>query len=98
METLEKKLGQNVPTLVAFMKVGHQDVVDLKYEADDLKKEFKDKMNIMLIDGSFNTPLLKKYKIEHFPSWVLYSGKKEVWRAEGMQPLSKLTAAVKGFI
>lgn len=98
METLEKKLGQDAPVLVAFMKVGHQNAVDLKFEADDLKKEFKDKINIMLIDGSFNAPLLKKYKIDHFPSWVLFKGSKEIWRAEGMQPVDGISAAVKGLV
>lgn len=98
MEKFEKKIKDPVSTLVAFLKVGHQNAVDVKFVADNVKHALKDKLSIVLIDGSFNEPMLKKYKVAHFPSWILFNSGKEVWRAEGMKNSAEIEEAIKSLV
>lgn len=98
MEKFERKIKDQAPILVAFLKVGHQNAVDVKFVADKVKHALKDKVSIVLIDGSFNEKMLTKYKVAHFPTWILFKNGKETWRAEGMKTPAEIEESIKSLI
>lgn len=94
MKTLKKLLSSSKPTLAVFMRIGGQNASIVKYEVDELKKKFSDKVEFLKVDASFDRNITETYKIEKYPTWVLFDGKKESWRAEGPRPVETIAEAI----
>lgn len=76
----EKCLEEGRPVLLAFLHAGRQDAVEVKYIIEDFRKKYGDKATFLMVDGSYNHPLARKYKIDTYPTWVMFKNGEEVWR------------------
>ncbi len=94
----EKCLSSGKPVLLAFLHAGRQDAVEVKYIIKDLRKKYGDKAEFLMVDGSYNHALARKYKIDTYPSWVLFKDGKEVWNAGGIKSFDAVDESVSGFI
>lgn len=94
----EKCLVSGKPVLLAFLHAGRQDAVKVKYDIEALRKKYGDKALFLMVDGSYNHELARKYKIDTYPSWVLFKEGQEVWRDGGSKKFETIDESVNGFI
>ncbi|MBD5201443.1 MAG: thioredoxin family protein [Bacteroidales bacterium] len=94
----EKCLADGRPVLLAFLHAGRQDAVKVKYDIKELRDKYGDKATFLMVDGSYNRPLARKYKIDTYPSWVLFKDGQEVWRDSGTKNAEAIEESVNGFI
>lgn len=89
MKTFEEKIKETVPTLVAFLHNGSQDVVEVKYLSQELKEKYGDRANITRVDDHHGK-LKLAYKLEEYPTWIVYKEGQELMRESGRKSLSQL--------
>ena len=94
----EKCLESGKPVLLAFLHAGRQDAVEVKYDIEKLRKKYGNKALFLMVDGSYNHEMARKYKIDTFPSWVLFKEGVEVWRDGGTKKFEAIDESVNGFI
>lgn len=83
MKRLEEIIKESEPTLVVFQHAGNQDAVDTKYLVESLSHAFEGKARIVRIDASFDGNLKEHYKLEDFPTWILFKQGQELMRESG---------------
>lgn len=83
MKHLEKTINESVPTLVAFVHAGKQDVVEVKYLVDELRQKYAGKANIVRFDNSFNNRISQHFKIHEYPCYILFKYGNELMRESG---------------
>lgn len=90
MKTFEEKIKASVPTLVVFQHAGNQDAVEVKYLIQDLRAKFGDKANIERVDSSYNGQIKVRYKLEEYPTWILFKEGQELMRESGRKTAGQL--------
>ena len=95
MKTLRRTLESELPTLAVFMRIGGQNASEIKHQVDDIRSKFAGKVNLIMVDTSFDEATASEFKISKYPTWVIFSGKTEKWRAEGHQTLDAISKAVR---
>ncbi|MBD5203696.1 MAG: hypothetical protein HDS82_02330 [Bacteroidales bacterium] len=95
MNRFERTLRETVPTLVVFMHAGEQDAVEVKYLTEELKGKYGDRLHIVRADGSHNGEIKMKYKLEEYPTWILFKENQELMREAGNKKLSDLCDMVE---
>lgn len=94
----EKCLASGKPVLLAFLHAGRQDVIEIKDIVKKLRDKYGDKAEFLMVDGSYNDHMAKKYKIDTYPSWVLFKGGEEVWNGGGIKKFQTIDESINGFI
>lgn len=98
MITFEKRISEGTPSLVVFMHAGHQDAVEIKYLAEEMRKKYGDKINLMRVDASYDHRLKKQYDIRAYPTWILFKRGEELMRESGHKTVGQLSEMVdRGF-
>lgn len=98
MKTFEEVLKGSVPTLVVFIHAGQQDAVDIKYNMEDLRKKYGDKINIMRVDGSYDHRLAHQYDLRTYPTYILFKESQELMRESGDKSVTELSEMIeRGF-
>lgn len=90
-ETIKK----DTPSVIVFIRAAAQDAVEVKYLAEDLQKEFGDKVNIQRVDISFNHDIADEYRLSEYPTWILFKEGQELMRESGRKTLGDLSDMVK---
>ena len=90
MKTFEEKIKASVPTLVVFQHAGNQDAVEVKYLIQDLRAKYGDKANIERVDSSYNGQIKVRYKLEEYPTWILFKEGQELMRESGHKTAGQL--------
>ena len=62
---------------------------------DSLATSKQLQFHLVKIDGGEQTEISKQLKVEAFPTFVVYKGSKEVWRASGMVEAKELAQQLK---
>ncbi|MDE6410284.1 MAG: thioredoxin family protein [Muribaculaceae bacterium] len=94
----EKCLESGKPVLLAFLHAGRQDAVKVKYDIKKLRDKYGDKALFLMVDGSYNHELARKYKIDTYPSWVMFEEGREVWRDGGTKEFEAIDESVNGLL
>lgn len=94
----EKCLAENRPVLLAFLHAGRQDAVKVKYDIKKLRDQYGDKATFLMVDGSYNHELARKYKIDTYPTWVMFMDGREVWRDGGTKKFEAIHESVDGLL
>lgn len=89
MKPFELKIKENIPTLVAFLHNGSQDVVEVKYLSEELKAKYGNKANITRVDDHHGK-LKLAYKLDEYPTWIVYKDGQELMRESGRKSLGQL--------
>lgn len=95
MKTLRSKIKESVPTLVVFQHAGNQNAVDVKYLINSLRAQFGDRVNIERVDASYNGNIKMEYKLEEYPTWILFKEGQELMRESGHKTEAELADMVQ---
>lgn len=95
MKTFEDRLKESVPSLVVFQHVGSQNAVDVKYLIDYLRKEYDGRANIISFDASYNGQAKVRYKIQEYPTYILFKEGQELMRESGLKTQAQLEDMIK---
>ncbi|MDE6644969.1 MAG: thioredoxin family protein [Muribaculaceae bacterium] len=95
MKKLEEKLAGKIPSLVAFMHAAEHDAVDVKYITEELRAIYGDKVNIIRVDSSYNRPVIRKYNLNAYPTWILFKEGQELMRESGEKTVNQLSQLIE---
>lgn len=95
MKKLEEKLAEKTPSLVAFMHAAGNDAVDVKYITEELRAIYGDKVNIIRVDSSYNRPVIRKYNLNAYPTWILFKEGQELMRESGEKTVNQLSQLIE---
>ncbi len=90
MKKFEKKIKESIPTLVVFQHAGNQDAVEVKYLLQELEAKYGDKLNIERVDASYNGEYKVHYKLQEYPTYILFKEGDELMRESGKKKLAQL--------
>lgn len=95
MNRFEKTLRETVPTLVVFMHAGEQDAVEVKYLTEELRAKYGDRLHVVRADGSHNGEIKVRYKLQEYPTWILFKENQELMREAGIKNIAELSDMVE---
>ncbi len=90
MKSLTEKIRESVPTLVVFQHAGNQDAVEVKYLLQELRAKYGDRVSIVRVDASYNGEYKEHYKLEEYPTYILFKEGQELMRESGKKTLGEL--------
>ncbi|MDE6480116.1 MAG: hypothetical protein K2L45_07570 [Muribaculaceae bacterium] len=93
MKTFDKAIKESKPTLVVFLHHGGQDVVEVKYITDGIKSKYADKANVVRADDTYGK-LKVEYKLEEYPTYILFKEGQELMRERGRKTESQLSEMI----
>ncbi|MBD5206844.1 MAG: thioredoxin family protein [Bacteroidales bacterium] len=94
----EEKLNSGKAVLLAFLHAGKQDAVDVKYILKELSDKYGDKLETIKVDGSYDHELLRKYKVDTFPTWILIKNGEQLWNGNGIKKVETIDESINAFI
>ncbi|MDE6272645.1 MAG: thioredoxin family protein [Muribaculaceae bacterium] len=94
MKTFQSRIDEGIPSLAVFIHAASQDAVEIKYLAEDLRKHFGERINIMRVDASYDHRLKKQYDIKAYPTWIVFKDGQELMRESGHKTLDELIKLV----
>lgn len=98
MKDLDKMIGGVEPTLVEFYAPWCPHCQRMMPVMNEVIERFKDKANVVQIDGDQNAALCETYKVRSYPTFILFKEGQEVWRDGGEKPYSELADMLHRFI
>lgn len=88
-------LSSTAPTLVEFYGAGKAEDAEVMVR---LKNEFEGKANVLTIDGTENQELMKTYKVDTYPTFLLFKDGQVAWRDSGRKGFDELRHMIEDFI
>ncbi len=95
MKKFEEVIHESKPTLAAFMHAAEHDAVEVKYLTEELRKKYADKANIARVDTSFNRQMIEKFRLNTYPTWILFKEGQELMRESGNKTVTELSELVE---
>lgn len=93
MKTFEEKIKESIPTLVVFIHHGSQNAVDVKYLTDSIRTKYEGKANVVRADDPYGQ-LKVKYRLEEYPTYILFKEGQELMRESGVKTEEKLSELI----
>ena len=90
MKSLVEKIKESIPTLVVFQHVGEQDAVEVKHLLDDLRAKYGERAAIISVDASYNGHYKMYYKLNEYPTYILFKEGQELMRESGKKSQAEL--------
>lgn len=91
MKTFEEVISETTPSLVVFIHAGQQNAVDIKYDMEEIRKKYGNKLNVLRVDSSYDHRVAKKYSLSQFPTYVLIKQGEELMRESGKKTVTELS-------
>lgn len=88
-------IKESKPSVIVFLHAAQQDAVDVKYIVEALKAEYGDRVNVQRVDISYNHELADEYRIDAYPTWVVFKDGQELMRESGLKTVDELSAMVE---
>lgn len=89
MKKFEEIIKESIPTLIVFQHPGNQDAVAVKYLTETIRAKYNGKANIHRVDDTHGQ-LKVKYRLEEYPTWILFKKGEELMRESGNKTESQL--------
>ena len=96
--TLSAALSEPRPTLVEFYADWCPHCRRMKPIVDELRQIVSNKVSIIQIEGDGNPGLMDQYRVNSYPTWLLFKNGQEVWRDGGEKPLGDLRDMIDRFV
>lgn len=96
--SLKEYLNETKPLLVEFYNPDKECCRAMEHVMTDLRKRLADKANILQINGTENEDLMAQYKIDTYPSYIIFKDGAEVWRDSGRKPVQELEHMMREFV
>lgn len=97
-KTLIEYLGESKPLLVEFYNPGKECCREMEQVITELRTRTGDKANILQIDGRKSPTLMSEYKVDTYPTYILFKDGAEAWRDSGRKPVQELENMIRRFI
>lgn len=94
MKTFEDRIKEGIPSLAVFIHAASQNAVEIKYLAEELRRHYGDRINIMRVDASYDHILKRIYSINAYPTWILFKDGQELMRESGHKTIEELIKMV----
>ena len=88
-------IKESKPSLIVFLHAAQQDAVDVKFLVEDLKAKYGDRINVQRVDVSYNHELADEYRLNAYPTWILFKDGQELMRESGFKTIDELSALVE---
>lgn len=88
------KIKETIPSLVLFVHESEQNEEDFKKLEDDIKNKYGNKLNVVRVDVSYDRHLIKEYKINEYPTWILFDKGEELMRESGCKSFNDLVEMI----
>lgn len=95
MKTFKEVISGTVPSLVVFIHAGQQNAVDIKYDIEELRKKYGDRINILRVDSSYDQRVARNYNLSKFPTYVLIKEGQELMRESGDKTVGELSEMIE---
>lgn len=83
MTDINEAVNGSVPALLEFYASWCPHCQRMMPVVEELKKLYEGRVDIIQIDGDAHEDLMDECGVKTYPSWVLYKGGREIWRAKG---------------
>ena len=87
-------IKEGTPTLVLFIHADIKDNADLKYLEENIKNKYVNKLNFEKVDVSYDRHLIEEYKINEYPTWILFEKGEELMRESGEKSFNELAEMI----
>lgn len=98
MTDFQTALNEAKPLLLELFSPRCSHCVNMMPVVDELREKIGDKANIIQLEGRENKDLMRRYKVDAYPCWILFKDGQIVWRDYGEKPLSELEREVLNVI
>ena len=95
MKSFVEKIKETIPTLVVFQHSGHKDAADVDSLIQKLREEFAGRANIERVDASDDGEYKVHYKLEEYPTYILFKESQELMRESGKKTQSELEEMIQ---
>lgn len=90
----EDRIKESTPSLIIFLHAAEQDAVEAKFLAEKVEEKYGDRLNVQRVDTSFNHEVADKYRINGYPTYILFKQGEELMRESGRKSLSELSEMI----
>lgn len=91
MKTFKEVIEGETPSLVVFIHAGQQNAVDIKYNIEEIRKKYGDRINVLRVDSSYDQRVAQNYSLSQFPTYVLIKQGEELMRESGKKTVTELS-------
>lgn len=95
MKTFKEVINETTPSLVVFIHAGQQNAVDIKYDIEEMRKKYGDRLNVLRVDSSYDQRVAREYNLSNFPTYVLIKDGQELMRESGKKTVGELSEMVE---
>lgn len=95
MKSFVEKIKETIPTLVVFQHSGNKDAADVDSLIQKLREEFAGRANIEHVDASDYGEYKVHYKLEEYPTYILFKESQELMRESGKKTQSELEEMIQ---
>lgn len=95
---LNSILSSHTPTLVEVYASWCPHCRNMAPIVDNLKESYAGKVNILQFDGDAHPQIDETFRVSSYPTWILYSGNRELWRDTGEKRPDELAAMLHSVI
>lgn len=90
MENLKDIINSDKPTLLDFTAPWCKPCQSLKPIIEEIRNEYADKINIVVIDVDNHTDEVTEFKIRSVPTLILFHKGEEKWRSSGLHTKNEI--------
>ena len=94
MKNLSERIKDKLPTLVVFQHGASRDDEEVKTLVAELKGKYGERVDIVSADDS-NGELKMRYRLEEYPTWILFKEGQELMRESGHKTVSELDEMIQ---
>lgn len=94
MKKLEEKIKETIPTLVVFHHAADGDAAKIQYLVDELSDEFSGRASIVPVDCSHDGQFKVRYRLDHYPTWILFKEGQELMRENGEKSKAEISQMI----
>lgn len=91
----QEKIKESKPTLVVFEHAAMQDAVEVRNLVRELSARYGGRINITSSDTSYNRHAIREYKINAYPTWIIFREGEELMRESGSKTVSELSQLIE---
>lgn len=95
MKTFKEVIKESTPSLVVFIHAGQQNAVDIKYDIEEMRKKYGDRLNVLRVDSSYDQRVAREYNLSNFPTYVLIKEGEELMRESGKKTVGELSEMIE---
>ena len=95
MKSFVEKIKETIPTLVVFQHSGNKDAADVDSLIQKLREEFAGRANIERVNASDDGEYKVHYKLEEYPTYILFKESQELMRESGKKTQSELEKMIQ---